>query len=166
MPEQPHSKKPTATKPTAAEPAAAKPTRLAGPASLRPAALVTHLADDRTGTRIGLLAAAWLLGLGGLPLLWHGAPGGGRGSFLLAVLGLVLAVLGGTAGLALAVPRSRRAGVPRKDADSGGDQAAASARTDAAWALAGLATSYLVAFGVVLVLAFDQLARLWNGLGL
>ncbi|MGW0661669.1 hypothetical protein [Streptodolium elevatio] len=97
------------------------------------------------------LLLAWGLGLGGMAMLWEGVPGGEGGSVVWFGLGIVAAVLGGALGLSLFLPAAR-------------DET--SARADRAWGAAGLVTTVVCASGAVAVLAFDQLARFWVGLGL
>ncbi|WTW99802.1 hypothetical protein OG216_43485 [Streptomycetaceae bacterium NBC_01309] len=97
------------------------------------------------------LLLAWGLGLGGMAMLWEGVPGGGGGSVAWFGAGIVAAVLGGALALSLFLPIAR-------------DET--SARTDRAWGAAGLVTAVVCALGAVAVLAFDQLARFWVGLGL
>jgi hypothetical protein len=101
--------------------------------------------------RSALLAGAWLLGLGGLALMWHGLPTGGSGSVLWSLTGLAAALGASAVGLSLALPMTHME-VPD--------------RAERIWALLGLFTTVTCAGGALAVLAFDQLGRVWNGLGL
>lgn len=104
-----------------------------------------------TRERCIALAVLWCVDLGALALMWYGLPSGGDGPIPCALLGLALAVAGGVTGLALALPP-----LSADEPD----------RADHGWALAWLFTTCVGAAGGFLVLGFDQLARLWGGLGL
>lgn len=97
------------------------------------------------------LALAWGLGLGGMAMLWEGVPGGEGGSVVWFGFGIIAAVAAGALGLTLFLPIAR-------------DETSAPA--DRVWGAAGLVTTVVCGFGAVAVLAFDQLARFWIGLGL
>ncbi len=117
--------------------------------------LLTAVADfsERATNRDRCIALAvlWCVDLGAMALMWYGLPSGGDGLFPCALLGLVLAVAGGVAGLALALPP-----LCADDPD----------RAEQGWALAWLFTTVVGAAGGFLVLGFDQFTRLWAGLGL
>ncbi|MCF2532018.1 hypothetical protein [Yinghuangia soli] len=101
--------------------------------------------------RAATLAAAWILALLGMFLLWQGLPGGKGGSPLWAVLGLFASLLGAGAAVTLCLP------VVHQSAPD---------RSGRLWAAAGLITAFTGTLGAVLVLVADQVARVWTGLGL